>query len=314
MRWTAAGCLFLMACAGETRGLLDQGIVPQDAGAAGDATPTLDAPQDLGVELPDARVASDAADVDLDSAAADDLGVADGSEPTIDAGDIASAVSLCPVPDMDSVYSGFLPTNPYEAPDDATECMRARHDVIIVLGCPNNEDGSPADCQVERADIAVSLAASGFGSEFIVSGAAVHNSYVEAQTLHDLLVARGVATEHIFIENRAEHTDENIYFSTQIMEDHAWQNALIVSEDPGHLIMSAVCDSNCCVDLGRLTVASFPVTIDSESTTKAVAHYVRYPYASDVSDSECSQIELPTKLMCTNLSSRRACAGSLMVE
>ncbi|MBK8173035.1 MAG: YdcF family protein [Sandaracinaceae bacterium] len=225
----------------------------------------------------------------------------------------ANAVSLCEVDNMENLYSGFVPTNPYAAPVPSTECMRAEHDAIMVLGCPNNEDGSPADCQTERADIAVALSTAGFGSNFIVSGAAVHNSYVEAQTLHDLLVDRGVSDANIYIENRAQHTDENIYYSTLIMEEHDWQNALVVSEDAGHLIMSAVCDSNCCVSLGRLTVAGFPVELGGSSTTKAIAHYVRYPYADTVSAGECTQIERPSKLMCTNLDSRHACAGRLML-
>src|SRR5207247_920759 len=99
------------------------------------------------------------------------------------------------------------------------------------------------------------------------------------------------------------------YFSTRIMEAHGWTNAIVISDDPGHLILSATCDSNCCVDLGRLTALAFSF---GGNTIKA-GHYVRYPWAAMVSQAECNQIEIPLKLMCTNLSSRQSCAGNIQV-
>jgi hypothetical protein len=90
------------------------------------------------------------------------------------------------------------------------------------------------------------------------------------------------------------------------MEAYGWVSAWIVSEDPGHLIMTAVCDSNCCVDLGRLTIYDLSVG----GKTRKVGHYVRYPWATPVSSTECQTIESPIKLMCTNQSSRLACADN----
>jgi hypothetical protein len=219
-------------------------------------------------------------------------------------------VSLCPVPPMDQTYTGLLPPDPYAASPPAGACVSAAHDVIIVLGCPNNSDGTPATCQISRADIAVSLMNAGLGSRFITSGAAVHNQYVEADTLRQLLMDRGVSSSQIWIEPLAQHTDENIYYSTLIMQAQGWTNALVVSEDAGQLVMTTLCDSNCCVDLGRLTVLDFSLP----SGTQKVGHYVRYPWAIPVSGAECSLIESPLKAMCTNLSSRRSCAGNLQLS
>ncbi len=220
-----------------------------------------------------------------------------------------SPASLCAVPPMDELYGGFLPTNPYAAAPAATDCIASAHDVIIVLGCPSNEDGSPSACQTARADIAVQLMTTGYGSSFITSGGAVHNAYVEADALKALLIARGIATGAIHTEPQAEHTDENLYFSGLIMEANGWTNAVVVSEDAGHLVMTAVCDSNCCVDAGRFTVFEFPV---GNSTQKA-AHYVLYPYASAVTTGECDVIQSALKFMCTNLGSRRACADNFQL-
>ncbi|MGZ6143839.1 MAG: YdcF family protein [Myxococcales bacterium] len=214
----------------------------------------------------------------------------------------APSATACEVPPMDQLYAGDFPPNPYAAATPAAPCMTQPHDAVIVLGCPSNADGSASDCQVRRADIAVRLNA----PSFIVSGAAAHNAFVEADALAALLTARGIAAGRIFREPRAMHTDENIYWSSRIMQKQGWQSALVVS-DPGHLIFTALCDSNCCVNLGRLTVVELP------DGTK-VGHYVLYPEASTVLPAECAQIELPDKFMCTNRAQRLACADDFQLR
>jgi hypothetical protein len=221
------------------------------------------------------------------------------------AGGGVGPAELCPVPLMTDLFTGPFPPNPYDPslPVPADACLSLKHDAIIVLGCPNNADGTPSTCQTKRADIAVSLRNAGCASQLIPTGAAVKNMYVEAETLKQLLIDRGVPESDIHPEPLAKHTDENIYYSTKIMEANGWDSALVVSDDPGHLIMTALCDSNCCVDLGRLTVVSMPVPGGS-----AVAgHYARYPWGAAVSKAECDLIEQPFKAMCINLATRLAC-------
>lgn len=227
-----------------------------------------------------------------------------------DAAATINPVSYCPVPPMDQLYTGIIPPNPYGPITAADACINKKHDGIIVLGCPNNADGSAANCQKARADMAVSFRNAGFGDRIITSGAAVHNAYVEADTLKQLLVDRGVPASDIFTETQAAHTDENLYFSTIIMKKQGWTNAIVVSEDPGHLILSATCDSNCCVDLGRLTALQFDVA----GTTIKAGHYALFPYAQAVSAAECTAIKFPSKVMCSNLGSRLACAGNIKVD
>lgn len=213
-------------------------------------------------------------------------------------------VTSCPTSSMVDLYPGQWPPNPYGEKPAATACVAAPHDAIIVLGCPNDDDGAPSACQTKRADLAVALKDAGFGNRFITTGAAVHNAYVEADTLRDLLVARGIAPADILTDTKAEHTDENLYYATQIMQAQGWTNALVVSEDPGHLVLTALCDSNCCVDLGRMTLFEFPI---AGGATVLAGHYALYPYTPEVAKAECDQIEIPTKFMCVNLPGRRAC-------
>jgi hypothetical protein len=185
----------------------------------------------------------------------------------------------------------------------------------MVLGCPSRDDGQPSDCQKKRADIAVGLQRLGYGDRFIVTGGAVANAHVEADALRALLLARGVPDDRIVREPLAMHTDENLYYSTRIMEAEGLVTAWVVSEDPGHLVMTAVCDANCCVQLGRMTVFELGVPLSSGGSPEPqkVGHYVRTPPATLASTTECDHVKQPLKFMCTNLSSRRACAGRLML-
>lgn len=213
-------------------------------------------------------------------------------------------VTSCPTGSMVDLYPGPWPPSPYGTKPDATACVAAPHDAIIVLGCPNDDDGAPSACQTKRADLAVALRDAGFGDRFITTGGAVHNAWVEADTLRDLLVARGVAASAVLTDTKAQHTDENLYYATQIMQAEGWTNALVVSDDPGHLVLTAICDTNCCVDLGRMTLFEFPIA----GGAKVLAgHYALYPHTPEVTKAECDQIEIATKFMCVNLPTRKAC-------
>lgn len=215
----------------------------------------------------------------------------------------------CVIPPMTDQYGGEQRPATFDPGIAAPTCVRTKHDAIIVLGCPNDADGRPSACQVARADLTMKVVASGLGDEIITTGGAVQNEWVEAETLRDLLVARGIATPRITVEPKAEHTDENLYFSTRIMQERGFVNAIVVTEDPRHLVMTAVCDSNCCVKLGRLTVFDFAIGASDGNTTGAatkLGHYDLHPHAPAVTNEECETIA--PKLMCLPLGGRRACA------
>ncbi len=214
-------------------------------------------------------------------------------------GEEGSGPESCQVPPMPEIYPGPLAPNPDAAQPRAGACIDQAHDVIIVLGCPSEEDGGPSPCQVERADIAAALKEHGYGDQFIVTGAAVHNEFEEATALHQLLVARGIDEGAIVDERQAEHTDENIYFSSRIMQERGFRSALVVSDGAGQLLYNALCDSNCCVDWGRLTVVELDGVV--------VGHYVLYPDAEAVTEAECDHIEDARMGVCINLGKRRAC-------
>ncbi|MEJ7729246.1 MAG: YdcF family protein [Polyangiaceae bacterium] len=219
-------------------------------------------------------------------------------------------VESCPTESMVELYPDVLPPDLYGPKPAATSCVATEHDVIIVLGCPTEDDGAPSACQMARADIAIRLMDAGYGQRFITTGGAVQNAFVEAETLATLLVERGVPEADIFLEPQAEHTDENIYYATQIMLQEQYRSAVVVSDEPGHLLLTALCDTNCCVDLGRLTVFDFAI---GEGEPVLAGHYALYPYAAEVSDAECAQIAPDSKFMCLNLPERKACAADFQL-
>lgn len=295
--------LGLLACGdqGETGGQVD--TPPPELDSAPPATDTAPAESDsAGLETDaaehvDATVAPDSATAPPDAAPEVEV-VAE-----VDSGGPTGDPATCPVPSMSELYPPPLPPFPYGPWPPAEGCLAQSHDVIIVLGCPSEEDGSASSCQIERALIATELASAGWASRFIVSGAAVHNAYVEAEALRSLLVTYGADDAAIFDEPRAEHTDENIYYATRIMEREGWTSALVVSDDPGHLMMAALCDANCCVDRGRLTLHQWEV--EPGRWLKA-GHYATIPPGPENGrGSECDDIG--SIFMCINLEDRRAC-------
>lgn len=218
-------------------------------------------------------------------------------------------LSTCPVPSFTDLYPGPIPPFPYGDWPPADACLRQAHDVAIVLGCPSKSDGSPSDCQKGRALIADQLYEAGWTENFIVSGGAVHNQWNEAEALAEQLAARGIPADHIVEDRLAAHTDENMYYATRIMETHGWTTAFVISEDPGHLMMTALCDANCCVALGRMTLVAFPIL--GELTVK-VGHYVLAPPGIGTSTDECKR--LADLVMCINQASRKACKDDFQLE
>lgn len=223
--------------------------------------------------------------------------------------DTVDPVATCPTPTLMESFPPPWPPSPYGDWPHAEGCIGGRHDVIIVLGCPSKNDGSPARCQERRAEMADWLYESDLAQHVIVTGAAVHTPFVEADAIAELLIGRGVPETAIVKEPLARHTDENLYYSSRIMEARGWRSALVVSDDPGHFVYTGLCDANCCVKLGRLTLWSFDV---GRNGRIHAGHYALSPPGPGVSEAECTH--LAGLLLCSNLDSRKACKDDFRLE
>ncbi len=213
------------------------------------------------------------------------------------------AKAPCEVPLVRTQLGSEFPINPYGGSLLPPQCALERHDVIIVLGCPSQVDGSASTCQKRRTEMALALRDAGYADRFITTGGAVHTPQVEADALAALLTEAGVADSDILREPQAQHTDENLHFSTLLMQERGLSSALVVSEDAGHLIYAALCDANCCVRRGRLTVFDYPVA----SGSIRAGHYVLEPTPSDGMKRDCAYLEDPSSLLCLNLPNRHYC-------
>ncbi|MEO6954366.1 MAG: YdcF family protein [Polyangia bacterium] len=89
-------------------------------------------------------------------------------------------------------------------------------DMVIVPGCPSQDDGRLSRCQVARALWAAVLWERGWAKGFITSGSDVHTPYVEAEAIAQVMTALGVPADRIWLEGDALHTDENMFYSLRI--------------------------------------------------------------------------------------------------
>ena len=98
------------------------------------------------------------------------------------------------------------------------EAPKQPYDAVVVLGCPSETDGTPSRCTMGRAGQAALLWKHGYTKSFIVSGAAVHTPYVEAEAIAQAMTTLGVPGDAIWLEPDALHTDENVFYSMKVAD------------------------------------------------------------------------------------------------
>ena len=113
-----------------------------------------------------------------------------------------------------------------------------KFDVILVLGTPCNEDGSPAVEQRARVMEGVREWRRGVAPVLVLSGGAAHTPQVEADCMAQIALAQGVPKQAILLERQAHNTVENVYFTGLIMKGHGWNSAEVVTS-PSHLPRAA---------------------------------------------------------------------------
>lgn len=106
---------------------------------------------------------------------------------------------------------------------------RDRFDAIIVLGYPADSDGNPTPEQLARVTEAIHEYERGVAPRLILSGAAAHNGFVEAEVMARAARAQGIPDSAIVVEPQAQDTIQNACFSTRIMRAHGWNSAEVVS-------------------------------------------------------------------------------------
>jgi vancomycin permeability regulator SanA len=101
--------------------------------------------------------------------------------------------------------------------------------VVLVPGYPAKADGTPHAIQRFRVDAAIVVYRQFHCRRMIVSGGAVANRYVEAETMADLASKSGVPVESLIVESNARSTWENVGCARQFFKD---SNHVLIVSDP----------------------------------------------------------------------------------
>lgn len=106
----------------------------------------------------------------------------------------------------------------------------AYYDAIIVPGVPFI--GPTWDLTMQmRVVWAVHLYKKGLAKNIIMSGGSVYSPYVEGQIMKLYAVSLGVPEENIFIESRAQHSTENVWYSYKMAKLMGFETVAL-STDP----------------------------------------------------------------------------------
>lgn len=104
-------------------------------------------------------------------------------------------------------------------------------DVIIVLGAGLNRSGRPGWALTRRAEFGAELWQEGKAHIVICTGAQAENyPRSEADACKELLLKNGVSESAIVMEDQSHSTEENALYSHEIMQQHGWETAILVSD------------------------------------------------------------------------------------
>ncbi len=106
---------------------------------------------------------------------------------------------------------------------------RHSFDAIVVLGTPADSDGNPTPELLDRVTEGVHEYQRGVAPRIIVTGAAAHNRYVEAEVMARVAEAQGVPVSAVFEEPQALDTMQNACYSARILESHGWRSVEVIS-------------------------------------------------------------------------------------
>jgi uncharacterized SAM-binding protein YcdF (DUF218 family) len=155
-----------------------------------------------------------------------------------------------------------------------------RFDAIIVLGYPADRDGNPTPEMLARITEGVREYERGVAPRLILSGAAAHNQFVEAQVMAATAHAQGIPESAIFEEPQALDTIQNACYAERIMKAHGWRSAEVVSS-ASHLPRAGIIFSEMPLEWRTHAApplapetAAYPWAVASVETLKTVRYLV----------------------------------------
>ena len=161
------------------------------------------------------------------------------------------------------------------------------YDVIIVPGCPF--DGHDWSLPMKgRVIWACYLIKKGIAKNVIFSGGAVYSPYVESKIMALYAEQLGVPKEKIFIEDKAQHTTENVYNSYWIAKNMGFTKIAVATDQFQSNLLMGFTNRRF-----KLPIAHIPFIVDTLKTIDKV-HPVINPESAHV-DNFTSIVETQTK-------------------
>lgn len=108
-----------------------------------------------------------------------------------------------------------------------------KSDTIVVFAGGVGESGQAGQGYEERVLHAIDLYKKHFAKKLIFSSGYVY-AFQETDVMKVLALSLGVPEKDIILEKRATNTFQNIKYTKEIMEEHIWNSALVVSS-PYHM-------------------------------------------------------------------------------
>jgi vancomycin permeability regulator SanA len=102
---------------------------------------------------------------------------------------------------------------------------------VLVLGYPSRADGTPSALQRERVAGGIALLRARGCERLVLSGGAVENRYVEAETMARVAAELGAPGDRVALEPRAVSTWENVALSLPLL---AGYDAVLIASEPFH--------------------------------------------------------------------------------
>lgn len=108
---------------------------------------------------------------------------------------------------------------------------RAPYDAIIVPGYPYYKENAPYPLLEARMNWAKELYDRGIAKNIIFSGGTIHTPYAEAKVMRIIADTMGIPLEHIFLEEDAPHSYQNVTYSNKLAKKLGFKN-IAVATDP----------------------------------------------------------------------------------
>lgn len=139
---------------------------------------------------------------------------------------ILYSITLCIVLGFNSCFV-FQPS--LEKLSSQAYHMHEQYDAIIVPGVPFNAPKWDATMQM-RVLWACHLYQQGKTKHLIMSGSSVYSPFIEGQIMKLYAIGLGIPEEDILVEDQAEHSTENLWYSYKLAKKNGLNNIALATD------------------------------------------------------------------------------------